>query len=456
MRCEALVLLSFIALYPSTATAQENQEDAPLSGDQTPEPPGTPPLKPESLVNTVSSEVASDSDNTRKTASKEASTESPETSAGKTPPARPAPPEGGLLKKKRADLTESSDSGREARAVMPEKKKKKKKVEVKTRVHIRWQMESVDESDDIENRFLVRRARLKLIWKPEKWLTAKLQVGEFHDVEFGASMLKDAYVHLSPSRYLELRVGQFKKPFSGLELRSSGKLRVAERGEGNSVIIEDLLYGGRDLGVQLSGRLVRSVKLDYIVGLFNGTGPDLRELGNAKDIVARMMTRPLEWFEAGVNGSFKFFDDDARKEDDETFSWAAGADAVFRVAGARLHLEGIIARDQLYQPRYAHLDWEFPWSEMPLMVSGLAILSYRYRFDTSWRLAVEPVFKMEIFDPNSDFMDDHVIIYNPGFNAYFGMYLRMMLHAEISRGLDNTLATFEDRETLMLQLCLDI
>jgi hypothetical protein len=138
------------------------------------------------------------------------------------------------------------------------------------------------------------------------------------------------------------------------------------------------------------------------------------------------------------------------------FAWATGADAVFRVAGARLHLEGIIARDQLYQPRYAHLDRELPWSEMPLMFSGLGILSYRYRFDTSFRLAVEPVFKMEIFDPNLDFINDHIFIYNPGFNAYFGKYLRMMLHAEISRGLDNTLASFEDRETLMLQLCLDI
>ncbi len=355
------------------------------------------------------------------------------------------------IKKKQADPPEASTDPADAGV---DKKKKKKKVEVRTRIHVRWEMEERAADGELENRFLIRRARLKLIWEPEKWITAKLQVGGFQDLEFGMSLLKDAYIHLSPSRYVEVRVGQFKKPFSRLELRSSGKLRVAERGDGNSFIIEDLLHGGRDIGLQLSGRIVKSIKLDYEAGVFNGTGPNLTELGNAKDVTVRLKTQPVEWFEVGSNGSFKFFDDDAHKARDEKFTWAAGVDTVFRFFGVRLHLEGLMARDHLYLANYPLVDP--PLTEMPLTLNGLAIISYRHKFDTSWRVAVEPVFKVEYLDPNLDFIDDQILLYTPGFNTYLGKVLRLMLNAEFRRGGRNHLASFRDRETLMLQLCLDI
>jgi hypothetical protein len=357
--------------------------------------------------------------------------------------ADPAP-----AKKISHELLDGADES--GKAAEEKKKKKKKKVEVKTRVHVRWEMEP-DDSDELENRFLIRRARLKLLWHPKKWITAKLQVG-FEKITKLTSVFKDAYIHLSPSQYVEVRVGQFKKPFSRLELRSSGKLRLAERGDGNSFIIEDLLYGGRDIGIQLSGRLVKSVKLDYALGFFNGTGTIAEEVGNAKDLVARLEVDPSEWIGVGVNSSLKFFDDDVHKDRDEPLAWAVGADTVFRFFGVRLHLEGILAEDHQYTGNYPDL----VLGEMPLTLSGVGILSYEYTFNTSRRLSVEPLFKMEVLDPNLDFIDDQVLLLNPGFNVYIGKYLRLMLHAEFRRGGENHLSKFRDREKLMLQLCLDI
>ncbi|MCP4600015.1 MAG: hypothetical protein GY847_05660 [Proteobacteria bacterium] len=326
--------------------------------------------------------------------------------------------------------------------------------EVKGRIHTRWEMkhrsEGVDEgTDEIENGFLVRRARLKFLWRPTDWVMGVIQVGVERVFESMPSLLRDAYIHLSPLRFLELRVGQFKKPFSGLEMRSPGRMRVLERGEGNDVIVEDLLYGDRDLGIQLSGRIIRSVKLDYAIGVFNGSGPNINLEDNSKDLVGRLKIRPIKALRLGVNGSLKFFDDNDDL-DNEDHGWAVGGDIRIRYAGLRLHLESLFAEDHNYWTRTDTLD------APPLIFNVLGILSYRYRFKVSWGFALEAVFKMEVLDTSMDIVDDEVLLYSPGINGYFGEYLRLMVQGEFRRSGSNGSTEYPDRELLMVQLCFDI
>ena len=301
----------------------------------------------------------------------------------------------------------------------------------------------------IENRFRVRRARFKLTWRPEKWLTAVLQVGDFNERDFGISLLRDAYLHISPSRYIEVRVGQFKKPFSRIELRSPGKLRVFKRGPGNDLLAEELRYGDRDLGIQLSGRIVPAMKLDYIIGVFNGSGPNISEKGNSKDINARVKATVSRFFELGINGAFKFFDDE---EERGSTGWAVGADAVLKAAGFRTHLEGIIGTDHAFKSREIQVT-----DNAPGIFDVLAILSYKHTVSGSEpAIAVEPVFKFELLDPNTKVTADQVLVYSPGLNLYLGKYLRLMIHGELTRPSKNSAKRFPQDELLAFQLCFDI
>ncbi len=339
--------------------------------------------------------------------------------------------------------------------------KNKKKIKISARIHALWEMNHENIPDDplttanefqkmsTQNDFRIRRARFKMTWRPERWLSAVLQVGDFQKLDFGISLLRDAYIHVSPLRYLEIRVGQFKKPFSRLALRSSGSLRVLNRGEGNKLLSGELRYGDRDLGVQLSGRIVPSVKLDYEIGVFNGSGPNLSERGNSKDMVARLEASPVPWFRVGLSGSFKFFD---AKESTVRNAWAAGADAVFKFAGFRVHLEAITGLDHAYSSRQVQVT-----SFAPPILDLLTILSYKHKVaDAKLSVALEPVFKFEMLDPNTKVINDQVMIFSPGFNTYFGKYFRLMLQGEILRSGINGIVRYPDRETLAIQFCFDI
>jgi hypothetical protein len=359
------------------------------------------------------------------------------------------------------DLEVSANAASQKDPGDDKKKKKRKKLKISARIHTVWKMDHENtpddprtpedefEKQDIESAFSIRRARLKISWRPKKWLTAVLKLGGFQDMDFGVSLLQDAYIHVSPFQFLEIRVGQFKKPFSKLELRSSGKLRVYNRGEGNSLIVEDLLYGSRDLGIQLSGRIVPAVKLDYEVGVFNGSGPDISEQGNSKDIAARLKISPLSWFGFGVNGSFKFFEE---SENEDKSAWATSADMTFKVAGFRAYIEGITALDHDYLSRDTAVT-----DKAPYIFNLIGILSYKHTVNSGkFGISLEPVFKLELLDPNAKVEKDHVLVYNPGFNTYIGEYLRLMIHGEFRRSAKNSATRYPNREILAIQFCFDI
>ena len=171
-------------------------------------------------------------------------------------------------------------------------------LEFRARIHGGWEMDHLADpgvgEDEFHNEFFVKRARFKALWYPTNWLTGVIQIDAAEILVLGGSILKDAYIHIYPLKEIQIQFGQFKKPFSGLELRSLGKIRLINRGPGNDLIVEDLGYGDRDLGVQLSGRLIKSVKLEYFLGAFNGSGPNITDPGNSKDIVVRLQMKPVK------------------------------------------------------------------------------------------------------------------------------------------------------------------
>src|SRR5690606_20758632 len=120
----------------------------------------------------------------------------------------------------------------------------------------------------------------------------------------------------------QVRFGQFKKPFSRVELISSSQIIPIERGVrirglddlGRSIIapdgtpiyaeldgdpvfgdeytlLDDLGYLGRDLGAAIHGGF--GGRLGYTIGVFNGEGSDRRDVAGGKSIAGRLVFEPF-------------------------------------------------------------------------------------------------------------------------------------------------------------------
>jgi hypothetical protein len=118
---------------------------------------------------------------------------------------------------------------------------------------------------DPEYDFRIARARLKLSGH-----VFSERVAYLFQVDFGKGnpMLKDYYADLGlVPDVLYLRVGQFKRPFSRQQITSSGNQELVDRA------ITDKSFGaGRDIGVMLHNNYEKSPKLEWALGMFNGTG----------------------------------------------------------------------------------------------------------------------------------------------------------------------------------------
>jgi hypothetical protein len=158
--------------------------------------------------------------------------------------------------------------------------------------------------------FETRRIRLSVEVTVADWITGRIQP----DFALGDLELADAWVNFAFDERAELRVGQFKKPFSLVFLTSSSLVLPIERGvrirrlpetlllegrvgtilDGTAVLGEEqqmlsaLGYIGREIGAALHGRLGR---FGYEAGIFDGEGEDELDVNDAKSVAARVQYR---------------------------------------------------------------------------------------------------------------------------------------------------------------------
>jgi hypothetical protein len=137
------------------------------------------------------------------------------------------------------------------------------KMKISARVQTRYTFEALDGATD-ESAFSIPRARLTLSGNT---LTKRLAYKFQMDLGKGSVALKDFYVDLEVKKWLRLRAGQWKRPFSRQQITSSGRQELVDRA------ITDKAFGaGRDIGIAVHNNIEKSPGVEYAVGLFNGTG----------------------------------------------------------------------------------------------------------------------------------------------------------------------------------------
>ncbi len=148
----------------------------------------------------------------------------------------------------------------------------------------------------------LRRIRLGLVGAPGKEWTYLLQAELA-----GSPRVLDACIQYSPLSFLSFRAGQFKIPFSRENIVSSSALDFIDRAQ----VVEALVgrsgdvignQNGRDIGLQFGGSFPGhdSTRLvEYAIGMFDGSGINMPDKNNAKDICGRVVIHPVPHLELG-------------------------------------------------------------------------------------------------------------------------------------------------------------
>lgn len=265
-----------------------------------------------------------------------------------------------------------------------------------------------------QQQFLIDSARVGVDWEHGP-IRAEIELELFDQDSTGgiAPTARDVWIQYRVARAFRVRVGQFKKPFSMLRTQPRPDLPFVFRGMVVERLIDGLGYGGRDIGVAVSGRVGGALHVSYAAGVFNGSGAnDLESDPNsAKDVAGRLEVGWKRLVNVGLELSHQSSD---RRTHPTTGGTLYGADLALKIDDFRALAEGHIGRDP----------------GLPaLPLTGGAIGALMYRIPLRENLALEPLVGREVYVPDTHRSLRYFREF-AGLNLYVSTRLRIMLDAE--------------------------
>jgi hypothetical protein len=239
--------------------------------------------------------------------------------------------------------------------------------------------------------------------------------GSFDDPPY----LRDAFLNLRVKKYFRVRAGRFKRPYSRLELTSSGVLPFRGRGLLNGLIVEDAQWGGRALGLMLWGKAPG--RINWYAGASNPEWkPDGDEEANGLDALARVEWEQSDNFVVGINGGHKLA---VRTGLPDTNTNAGGADVLVQLDKLNVMLDALLA--------------ELPNAGMQghTALAYGAVLFASYDVPLTSRLALQPILLGEYADADGDFSGTEAVRAIIGLNLLWDQYLTVMPQVELVRPL---------------------
>jgi hypothetical protein len=217
-----------------------------------------------------------------------------------------------------------------------------------------------------------------------------------------------------------LRGGQEKRPYSRYELTSSNNLPSIERGGGQGLLARasnDLFAGAGFVSHDVGASLRYEYKINDLqlvtvkVGAYNGQGESLNDVNNKKSFGARATAAVTPKIDVG--GSWFAHDGITTVGgvvDSAFTNYAWGLDAQYGKPGD----EGLFVLGEYLSGTDASS------SKNKIQgIQGLAAYNYRLKSPTSWLYAVEPAFRVDLADPNTDLDNDRSTL----ITAVLGFYM---------------------------------
>jgi hypothetical protein len=182
-------------------------------------------------------------------------------------------------------------------------KKKHKKIELTGRIFTRAALH--DENDaGFAGQLSLQSARGGIDYRTD-YLRAQLELEVATK-----TVVKDAYAQLRvlDDPKLDVRAGQFKMPFSAIQLESIWTLPMADRGVIDNILTKRMQVAGRAIGAMVSADLgMTELKLGAFQGRDDAGEP--LDVGSdaafGQDIVLRGTAKPIHGIEIGASGSVR-------------------------------------------------------------------------------------------------------------------------------------------------------
>lgn len=288
--------------------------------------------------------------------------------------------------------------------------------------------------------FLIRRARIEVYGR----LRDDVNLVIMPSFEGGRSTglrLRDAFldVRLTPARArtaLTLRMGQEKKPFQRYEIMTSNNLpsleRPAFRGllpTGSNNLFERAGYLAHDVGaaLTLTHSIANGRTAALKVGVYNGQGESVNDVNDAKSIGLRATVDVTGKLGLGAS----FFSHDG------VVALPAGPDSAFRNQAFGLEAQWGRPGDAGFFGVADYMQGE-DFTESRRTMRGLSLVTaYHLRTPQgkSWLYAVEPAFRLDLADPDTDGPDDGSTLLTAGVNLYLtaSAQIRVMLEHQNPR-----------------------
>jgi len=268
--------------------------------------------------------------------------------------------------------------------------------------------------------FTLRQARVRTELRPNKRLRVVISA-DFADAldptDFDPPpYLRNAYLNFAiEKRWLELRVGRFKRAYSRIELRSVSQLAFVGRGLTNDLIVEGAQWGDRAVGAMLRGR-VEDLGLRWWL---SATNPEWRVNSepDGLDLLARVQWAATDWLSVGAGGGSKWTDSGSGAR---VNVFAAGLDARVRVEDLEVMAELLVGQ----QARVAG---------QPMSVGVVGTANYRVR--VSKNLRVQPTLFGEWTDADIEFSGNDAARLAFGVNLLWKKSFRVMPQLELVRPL---------------------
>jgi len=300
------------------------------------------------------------------------------------------------------------------------------RIRLSGRVHPQYNSTSV--TTEPRQQMLLRRARLTFDVSTG-WLSARIEP----DVGEGELSVKDAWVGFEMGGGLQVRLGQFKRPFDLFELTSSTQILVVERAGGIrgvsacdgvggvcsfSRLTERLGYADRDIGVDASAAVGG---FTITAAMTNGTGANTEDENGAKSFTGRI-TRRLGSLTLAANVGAHDYIHTVGGSDE--YGIAFGGDLEYGRYDDGLHIQaGVVLGDNWAVPVGADGSAAFRTAQ--------AIVTYAVPVAGTRLRGIEPLARLSWADPNSSVADDHGILVTPGINVLFGNRNRLAVNVDV-------------------------
>ena len=323
-------------------------------------------------------------------------------------------------------------------------------IRVSGRVQVQYNTTAVDESDMgdeaasvASSTFETRRVRLAVRLTIDEWITGSLEP----EYALGQLALRQVWINLGFDPGFEVRIGQFKKPFSAILLMSSLETASIERGlrirelgaayaftdasagervlgswSGEPVLGEEqtLLdmfgYMGYELGASAHGSVGR---FEYDIGVFNGSGPDARDDNDGKSYAGRVVWRAPTALPVAVGAGMSYHEVSTATSVAVSDGTAYEIDfelGTFRRAGLHVLGEATTGTNMAVDESF---------------VAVQAMLGFFHPLAGDRVDGVEPSLRLSWGDPNSEIADDAGILVTPGLNLYFAGRNRLQVNWDV-------------------------